>query len=233
MKNSQLLGAACAFMSVFTTPQAMSVTIDTYFGWNYVDSAVYLNGPFEPPTQLPSLDLNSITYTGGDGGATSITLNMGFGGSGIAMPDGVGLATKPTSTYTLGGDGESTRTPSTSLPIDWTPAGVTPWGTYTFPTIKITDVVAVGVPGFSSGSGYIVGLIPYGVNTELDSSLGGLQSDIYDSSRQGTFIADPSVIDAQGALIFSAASAVPVPAAIWLFGSGLIGLIGIARRKKS
>ena len=26
---------------------------------------------------------------------------------------------------------------------------------------------------------------------------------------------------------------VPVPAAIWLFGSGLIGLIGIARRKKS
>lgn len=29
------------------------------------------------------------------------------------------------------------------------------------------------------------------------------------------------------------ASVVPVPAAIWLFGSGLIGLIGIARRKKA
>jgi hypothetical protein len=28
-------------------------------------------------------------------------------------------------------------------------------------------------------------------------------------------------------------SAVPVPAAAWLFGSGLIGLVGIARRKKS
>ena len=28
-------------------------------------------------------------------------------------------------------------------------------------------------------------------------------------------------------------SPVPLPAAIWLFGSGLIGLIGIARRKKS
>ena len=26
--------------------------------------------------------------------------------------------------------------------------------------------------------------------------------------------------------------AVPVPAAIWLFGSGLIGLFGFARRKK-
>lgn len=29
------------------------------------------------------------------------------------------------------------------------------------------------------------------------------------------------------------ASPVPVPAAIWLFGSGLIGLIGVARRKKA
>ena len=28
-------------------------------------------------------------------------------------------------------------------------------------------------------------------------------------------------------------SAVPVPAAVWLFGSGLIGLVGLARRKKS
>ena len=28
-------------------------------------------------------------------------------------------------------------------------------------------------------------------------------------------------------------SSVPVPAAVWLFGSGLIGLIGLARRKKS
>lgn len=28
-------------------------------------------------------------------------------------------------------------------------------------------------------------------------------------------------------------SAVPVPAAVWLFSSGLLGLIGIARRKKA
>jgi len=28
-------------------------------------------------------------------------------------------------------------------------------------------------------------------------------------------------------------SAVPVPAAVWLFGSGLIGLVGVVRRKKS
>ena len=28
-------------------------------------------------------------------------------------------------------------------------------------------------------------------------------------------------------------SSVPVPAAVWLFGSGLLGLIGMARRKKA
>ncbi len=33
--------------------------------------------------------------------------------------------------------------------------------------------------------------------------------------------------------ISCAPSAVPVPAAVWLFGSGLLGLVGVARRKKS
>ena len=28
-------------------------------------------------------------------------------------------------------------------------------------------------------------------------------------------------------------AAVPVPAAVWLFGSGLLGLVGVARRKKA
>jgi len=36
------------------------------------------------------------------------------------------------------------------------------------------------------------------------------------------------IIDASGG-----ADAVPVPAAVWLFGSGLLGLIGVARRRKA
>lgn len=36
-----------------------------------------------------------------------------------------------------------------------------------------------------------------------------------------------------GAFGFYNAAAVPVPASIWLFGSGLLGLIGMARRKKA
>jgi len=36
-----------------------------------------------------------------------------------------------------------------------------------------------------------------------------------------------------GWLLVSDAAVVPVPAAVWLFGSGLLGLVGIARRNKA
>ena len=43
----------------------------------------------------------------------------------------------------------------------------------------------------------------------------------------GEFNTISGVVDSAG----EAASVVPVPAAFWLFGSGLLGLVGIARRK--
>jgi hypothetical protein len=46
---------------------------------------------------------------------------------------------------------------------------------------------------------------------------------------------EPDVDDVVGIdnLSFNTVTTVPVPTALWLFGSGLIGLIGIAKRKKS
>jgi hypothetical protein len=40
--------------------------------------------------------------------------------------------------------------------------------------------------------------------------------------------ADGTVLSVDAAI-----AAVPIPAAVWLFGSGLIGLVGVARRKKA
>jgi hypothetical protein len=41
-----------------------------------------------------------------------------------------------------------------------------------------------------------------------------------------------SSVNHTGEIVFANTAVIPVPAAIWLFGSGLIGLAGFARRKK-
>ena len=46
------------------------------------------------------------------------------------------------------------------------------------------------------------------------------------------FVLDPFVLSADGTLSYGA-TVIPVPAAAWLFGSGLIGLVGVARRRKA
>jgi len=202
MKKVRLLSVIFSCITVLSAPQVGSVTIETYFGWNYVDATAE-----GFPGGIPTLYLVDITYVGESGTKTQ---SMDFGAPGSAMPDGIGLVDNPTYTTTIGGDGETTRTQSTTLQIDWNPANVvTPWGgTYAYPTIQITGITVSGIAGFTSSSGYIVGLIPNGgADTELDSMLGGFQTDIYDLSRQGLFIADPFIINAQGHLIFSAASA--------------------------
>jgi len=40
-----------------------------------------------------------------------------------------------------------------------------------------------------------------------------------------------NIDSATGVVSYNAVSAVPVPAAVWLFGSGLMGLVGVARRR--
>ena len=47
------------------------------------------------------------------------------------------------------------------------------------------------------------------------------------------FDTSDSIIDNAQNISFGSLQAVPVPAAVWLFGSGLLGLVGVARRKKA
>ena len=102
---------------------------------------------------------------------------------------------------------------------------------------------------FTVGAGQLAGhiLFNWGPNADIDvlnvwdvSSVGGVQT--YTSTDwDGDGILGGKMIDGpfQG---FSAnfnltgadlPAAVPVPAAVWLFGSGLVGLAGIARRRKA
>ena len=49
----------------------------------------------------------------------------------------------------------------------------------------------------------------------------------------GQFIGVPYSLHLEGTIAAGTPAEVPVPAAVWLFGSGLIGLAGIARRRKA
>jgi hypothetical protein len=141
-------------------------------------------------------------------------------------------------TFTNGGDGESTRTIGETVSINWDTSGA-------FPTIQILSITADALDFTGSWSAdlstpYTVGLIPFGENNELNSSLVDSQDDIYDAVIGTAFatsappafspLPEPTFF---GDFTFSAASAVPIPATVWLFGSGLLGLIEISRRKKA
>ncbi len=64
--------------------------------------------------------------------------------------------------------------------------------------------------------------------SDSDNQVGSFSFTLGNSKKQIFTGVAGGVVDSIGA-----ASAVPVPAAVWLFGSGLLGLVGIARRKQA
>ena len=77
------------------------------------------------------------------------------------------------------------------------------------------------------------------VATQLYSNAGGTQTMAlqdaavgYDASGTIVYFSDLSSSSIYGSYLVQV-SAVPIPHAVWLFGSGLLGLVGVARRKKS
>ncbi len=75
----------------------------------------------------------------------------------------------------------------------------------------------------------ITGVAPTGETGALNAV--GINLDSFDLSVEVTIELGLAQSGADFALA-GALTAVPVPAAVWLFGSGLLGLVGVARRKK-
>lgn len=222
--SKTLLFALLALCAISTANAAI---VSSYFAWNYVD----VDNLVAPTT----MELTSVTYEGASG--TDLLLPMPVFSS--SYTDGV-----PSFIGEFGGG--TTSSINTALAIDWMPAGAdTPWSTnpFLFPTIGITAFSTdYGSYDFNALDYYVVGLIPVGLDWELYSMLSSPQGDVVEHSSGapanpaawaldiGTGAGNGDEIYVRFAASASIAQA-PVPAAVWLFGSGLLCLIGVARRK--
>ena len=194
--------------------------------------------------------------------ATAVALCMGMGASiAQAAPTGVfssatftmhspGGGTPGVDNTVTGSIGGGTWSAVSSTPFFgfvWTAHGGTTFGpgTYSFATVEAGTYTGV-VVGPNQIGGHI--LFDWNTTTNIDvvnvwnfcSGCGGYTSqDVTAVSPTGqpNGIRGLEMIDGafpgfEANFDFKVA-AVPVPAAVWLFGSGLLGLVGVARRKKA
>jgi hypothetical protein len=90
--------------------------------------------------------------------------------------------------------------------------------------------------GGDSGNGgstnlYNQGPLQDGIGLDSSVSLYGITGNGDKTSVQSYILGTNLTLSSAGVLSIGTPSTVPLPAAVWLFGSGLLGLIGVGRRK--
>lgn len=129
---------------------------------------------------------------------------------------------------------------------NWTASGGTLYGpgTYTISTVDPAPGVSGGSYNFTVGDGQLAGSVKFAWNitTGIDvlmvwnvATNGGnttyTSTDVDGNGIPGIAIVDGPFVGFSPA--FSMVQPVPVPTATWLLGSGLMGLMGVARRRRS
>ena len=217
--KSSILGTVCACaLSVFVTP-AMAVTINYS---NTSGSSINLD-----PTDDCGVSGSIGCFSFSAGNSIQITSGsaLGFSG-GITGTYGVGAITSSGSLETANiigtgmlniFDGSKTLTAD----LNW------------------IDIATFGTAGSlnTTGAANLSNIVYSGVNVDLVAlaSLGGGTSTASFQFTSPTTLTDlfTTSTTVTSTSFSGSITAVPVPAAIWLFGSGLLGLVGVARRKNS
>ena len=121
--------------------------------------------------------------------------------------------------------------------LDVTPATAPLFAAEINEALTFSQARTVGEPGAAIDAGfYMIGTF-WQEQTQFDLSFyGGFYADRFEdgawlSEIEGEIFR--GVLPGNTGSMWVNIAAVPIPAAVWLFGSGLLGLIGIARRKKT
>jgi len=180
-------------------------TLDAYSG-SYVSNA---NGnaagdAVTPPN--PVIDQNAASWV--MSADTNATLDVSFGGSTLNVADRDLTILLVGNSYAHTVDLSLLTGSSASTPVTF--------------SLDSTSNNLLGYTGFNSVTGTTT-LGIYAMNIHLAGAFSGITS--FDGVRLdvGGYSAVPSLV--------GTVTAVPVPAAVWLFGSGLVGLAGIARKR--
>ncbi len=222
MKILIAMGLALFVQSSFAVSIAgkeFAAVADTFVGQS---SAFFTdNDPTQTPTQsITDTDTIVSPASGIMSGDSSAYMDLAFN-TDVDVFDGVGV---DLSIFFLGDDGDH------SIDLTLFKAGGAASTTRNY---SIT-------PSLANYTGFFVDNDGDELPSDGDISIYFMDIDLADFNFLGTdplakfrmdisgYSAVPSLIGAYP----SSMSPVPVPAAVWLFGSGLIGLVGVARRKK-
>jgi hypothetical protein len=131
----------------------------------------------------------------------------------------------------------------------WTTSGFNRYQDLTDPTLAIwkqtsdlTDWILEGANDDANGSYGSTNFFDAGVTLSLTTgnylatvtnSMNTPSGPLLSAGFNGNGLNQPTNIGAFNLQISGNDSSVPVPAVVWLFGSGLIGLTGLARKRKS